>query len=108
IAKRGPVLWSQYELKLDQLDILFQFVLHAFLHLSEAKRKEFVQGLKLEAESAIVEKLEKLRALRAAGGVFKEAIDERLIQDFQKHQQKKVRANYRGKTHTQYAEWVND
>lgn len=108
IAKRGPVIWAQYELKLDQLDILFKFVLHAFLHLSEAKRKEFVQGLKLEAESEIVDKLEKLRAMRAAGGIFKETIDDQLIESFQKSQKKKVRANYRGKNHTQYAEWVND
>src|SRR5213080_844620 len=108
IARRGPVVWAEYEVKLDQLDILFKFVLHAFLNLSEAKRKEFVKALKLDKEFAIAEQVERLRQLSASGGIFKEAIDETTIKEYQSHQNKKVRAAFRAKSHTQYLEWVMD
>jgi hypothetical protein len=108
ITKRGPVVWAEYEVKLDQLDILFKFVLHAFLNLSETKRKEFVKALKLEKEFAIAERVEMLRKLSASGGIFKEAFDETTIKEYHKNQNKKARASFRAKSHTQYLEWVMD
>jgi hypothetical protein len=105
IAKRGPVIWAEYESKLDQLDILFKFVLHAFNALSESKRKDFVRGLKLEKEGAMAKGLEKLRKLSETDATFREAFDE---DSFLKYQKKKLRAGFRSRTHTQYAEWVVD
>jgi hypothetical protein len=105
IAKRGPVIWAEYESKLDQLDILFKFVLHAFNGLTESKRKDFVRGLKLEKEGAMAKGLEKLRKLGETDTTFREAFDE---ESFLKYQKKKLRAGFRSRTHTQYAEWVID
>src|SRR6267154_6698160 len=105
IAMREPVVWEQYKLKLDQLDILFLFVMCGFLDLSEAKRKKFVRELKLKEQKEITETMEKLREL-SKSGILKDVYDEKDIQDIERSQQKKVGANYRSKTHTQYAEWV--
>ncbi len=108
IARRGPVIWSNYEMKLNQLDILFRFISHAFDNLSDTKRREFVRGLKQQAESDIVRTMEKMRELSKEGGILHGTFDETSIKEFHQRQQKKIKASYRGRTHTQYVEWVND
>lgn len=101
-------MWAQYELRLTQLDILFHFVLHAFENLSLAKRRDFVRALKFDEQSKVVEAAERLRKLSASGAEFKDVLDDTLIKDFQDRRLKKVKQNFRSKTHTQYAEWVTD
>ena len=108
IARRGPVNWSNYEMKLNQLDILFRFISHAFDNLSETKRRDFVRSLKQQAESDIVRKMEKMRELSKEGGILHGTFDETTIKEMQARQRKKVKASYRGRTHTQYVEWVNE
>jgi hypothetical protein len=108
IARRGPVIWSNYELKLNQMDILFRFISHAFQNLSETKRREFVKGLKQEAETGIVRRMEKLRDLSKPGGVAEGTFDEKSLQEYHDRHQKQIKAKYRARTHTQYVEWVND
>ena len=63
IARRGPVIWAEYEAKLDHLDILFSFVGHVFERLSDSKRKGFLRLLKLDAESSNLERIARLRVL---------------------------------------------
>ena len=108
ITRRGAVVWAQYELKLNQLDILFHFVAHAFQYLSEAKKKEFVEGMKLKELSAIWEKVDRMLELREKGVLTDEVMDEAAIREFRERQEKKLKARFRRKTHMQYAEWVND
>ncbi len=108
IARRGPVIWSNYEMKLNQLDILFRFISHAFQNLSEPKRRDFVRDLKQQEESKIIRQTEKMREFSKEVGILHGAFDEATIKEMQAHQQKKIKANYRGRTHTQYVEWVND
>jgi len=99
IAKRGPVIWKEYEEKLNQLDILFKFMEYAVERLSNTKRREFVQTLKNEA-------------LERTSRVWDERSDPDLkeipgIAEYsRKLLEKKVKAKYRSKKHTQYAEWV--
>jgi hypothetical protein len=108
IARRGPVVWSNYEMKLNQLDILFRFISNAFDNLSETKRRDFVRSLKQQAESEIVRTMEKMREFSREGGILHGTFDETAIKEMQARQQKKVKASFRGRTHTQYVEWVND
>lgn len=98
IAKRGPVIWAEYESKLNQLDILFRFVQCAFSNLSETKRQNFVKSLKKQQESHIAKKIEKLREFKLEG----------IIPDYQDYALKKIKGYFRSKAHTQYAEWVSD
>ena len=108
ITRRGPVVWAEYELKLDQLDILFRFISHAFVNLPATKRKAFVQELKSQAESETAKQMERFSKLRKLGGVLEEVIDENFLQNFQDREKKKTRVSYRDKSHAQYVEWVND
>lgn len=108
IARREPVVWSRYENKLDQVDILFHFISYALEHLSRPKRKEFVKSLKQEKEIALAKSLEKLRRLTEIDPSLSEILGTSFDKDFEQNQRKKIKANYLSKTHTQYAEWVND
>jgi hypothetical protein len=108
IAKRGPLIWAQYELRLDQLDILFGFVLHAFKELSKRKKENFVKGLKLQKQVATAERLEKLLKLQALADPSREVWDDKFTQEFREREQRKTRDAFRSRTHTQYAEWVTD
>jgi hypothetical protein len=108
IARRGPVIWSNYETKLNQMDILFRFISHAFHNLSETKRREFVKGLKQEAEADTVRKVESLREVSKPGGIAEGIFDETSLLEFQDRHQKQIKSKYRPRTHTQYAEWVTD
>jgi hypothetical protein len=108
IARRGPVIWAEYEAKLDQLDILFSFVGHAFEKLSDSKRKDFLRLLKLDAESSNLERIATLRVLSEKADCVREAIDNGLIEHIQKKHQQLMKNKFRSKNPKQYAEWVAD
>jgi hypothetical protein len=106
ITKRGPVLWSHYEQRLQELDILFRFVRCAFDNLSETRRKGFVKELKFEEEA---EHLKWIQGARAVTNLPMSREDfEKVMRLVEEHQRKDRRAKYRGRTHTQYGEWVVD
>lgn len=109
IARRGPVIWADYEAKLECLDILFRFVGYAFgaEGLSEAKRKGFLKLLKSNAASSDNEKLERLRARSEKEPVIREFLDSS-NEDIQKKNQQKLKNNFRSGNPKQYTEWVTD
>jgi len=94
------VIWEQYKQKLNELDILFRFVEYGFQNLSERKRRNFVESLKCQDESKAAERMEMLRKVPG--------VDEELLSEIQTREQKKRKAAFRSRNHTQYAEWVSD
>lgn len=107
VARLGPVSWTQYRLKLSQLDVLFKFVMYAFEHLSSSKREGFVRRLKQSEQTTIAQSAEQLRKLKEHEA-FKAVLDDKFIESFEKTRTAALRRQFRIRTHTQYAEWVRD
>ncbi|HUD48400.1 MAG TPA: hypothetical protein VMR33_16320 [Candidatus Baltobacteraceae bacterium] len=101
IATRGPVIWEQYKQKLTELEIVFRFVEYGFQNLSVPKRRNFVKHLKSQDESKLAERMEMVR-LKVPG------ISDEFLEEHQTRQRLKIKAAFRSRTHTQYAEWVSD